>query len=643
MQKQIITNSITNGILFLSRTQLHNGDFSSFSSPVLKNFKSEKQYRSTFPAALILSCLNEMTDSPQAEKIKKGAAKFLLSQKSEHWSFNYWTRDSEEAARMPYPDDLDDTFCALSALYAYDAALIDAAALAKIIPLLTFAEKKEGGPYRTWLVSPDAGSAWTDTDLAVNANIAYFLSLQEVSLPELVSFIEKAIDERRYTSPYYPEPFPIIYFISRFYTGEKKGDVRKFLLQKQLRNGGFGEKTTPLNTALAVSALLRLGADPKQLESSIRYLIQNQKNGAWEAGAFCLDPAMNGQTYYAGSPALTTAFCLEALTLCEKALARQNSANIANKKTAAFREEVVKRAKKKFSALDEDLRKEAHARLEKTIHGDKDGSIVLLPHFFANSLEKDGANVPRELIISLCLANLYGWIAYTIYDDFLDDEGEPKLLSLANVCLRELTGIFHRIAKQDPSFEKIFTGIMDKLDSANAWEVAHCRLKNTPLIPDYGNFSRLAERSLGHALGPLAILSFLKYPDSEIRSAKKFFEDYLIARQLNDDAHDWEKDMRMGHINAAGSALLRTAGKKTLPEKFTEESIAALQQIFWNETIDEIADEILARGKSARKHLQKMQSIQDARLFEKLLLPVESSAKEALREKERTLAFLKAY
>lgn len=641
-----VTKILKSGTSFLAKEQLPDGSFKSFSSSSLKNFRCEKTYRSIFPSALILACLNTVTEvtgaSETIEKMKQKTVRFLLAQKSEHWSFNYWERGSEEAEKMPYPDDLDDTFCALSSLYSSDPSLVPAESLTKIVSLLTFNETREGGPYRTWLVPEGAEAAWIDTDLAVNANVAYFLSLQDVDLPEIVSFVEEAIIKAKYVSPYYPSLYPIAYFISRFYSGPKSGLMQKHLLKKQKPTGAFGN---PLETALAVSALLRLGSDPMPLKKSIAYLLKTQASGEWKAEAFCMDPSIGGRPYYAGSSALTAAFCLEALALYIKAEAKKSARAMRDKKTEALKNEVIRIAKKKFSALDTELQKEAIDRLERTVRGDKDNTIILLPSFFASSLGSRGKKIPRDLTQSLCLANLYGWMAYTIYDDFLDDEGDPKLLSLANVCLRELTGIFRSFGENSPSFSKIFTTIMDKLDSANAWEVAHCRVKNTRGIPDYGNFSRLAERSLGHALGPLAILCSLGRASGshEIRHAKKFFEDYLVARQLNDDAHDWEKDLKMGHINAVGAMLFCHARRKTAPETFEEKDIAALQKVFWNETIDMVAEEILARGKSARTHLKKMQSIQDTGLFEKMLLPVENAAKEALREKERTLAFLEAY
>src|SRR4030095_7089120 len=100
-------------------------------------------------------------------------AKFLLLHKSEFWSWNYWQRNSHEAKELPYPDDLDVTFCALAALSHYDKKLISGDVFAYIVQLLTATEKKEGGPYRTWLVAKNAPAVWRDVDLAVNSNIAY--------------------------------------------------------------------------------------------------------------------------------------------------------------------------------------------------------------------------------------------------------------------------------------------------------------------------------------------------------------------------------------------------------------------------------------------------------------------------------------
>ncbi len=206
----MIPKIIDKGIGFLAKSQQKNGSFLSLSTPSKRSFKNAKKYHPTFPSSLILSCLCSLEETAGIKQIKDKLTIFLLSQKNKHWSFNYWVRNSQEAQKLPYPDDLDDTFCALSALFQHNPKLIDGSAMAKIVTLLTAVEEKEGGPYRTWLVSQDADKIWKDIDLAVNSNIAYFLLLQDISLPNIDILIESAIETKNYTSPYYPSIYPII-------------------------------------------------------------------------------------------------------------------------------------------------------------------------------------------------------------------------------------------------------------------------------------------------------------------------------------------------------------------------------------------------------------------------------------------------
>jgi len=654
----MISKIIDKGIDFLASQQQRNSSFLSFSTSSQKSFKAAKKYCSTFPSLLILSCLCSLEETPNIKRIKDKVATFLLSQKSKHWSFNYWVRDSQEAKKLPYPDDLDDTFCALAALYQYKPELINGSAMAKIVTLLTAVEETEGGPYRTWLVQANAEDVWKDVDLAVNSNIAYFLSLQDVSLPNLIAFIESAIDAGNYSSPYYPSVYPIIYFISRFYKGKKIEQVTDFLLSKRDASGKWGNL---LNTALAVSSLLNFGISPGKLKKSIAYLIKKQRYGSWPPYVFCIDPAIKRKTYYAGSSALTTAFCLEAIGKYHNKLkVKSEKLKVGIRKTKEqekIYKEVVKQAKQRFSKLDDDLKTQAISVLKATLKWDKDRQIILMPYFFKISLGKNGKTVSKSLLVQLGLANLYGWMAYTIYDDFLDDEGEPRLLSVANLALRELTTIFNTVLPKETGFQVFFHKIMDTIDAANTWEVTHCRVKvkssileesrvaskfkiQNLTIPDYGDFSRLAGRSLGHASGPLAILFSLGFTDksSEVKNLMKFFKHFLIARQLNDDAHDWEKDLKAGQINAVGAQLLRKARGQKLGIEYDK-----LQELFWYEIVVDICQVVLKHTQQARKTLEKISIIRDLSLLDKLLIPIEASAQKALKEREETLKFLRVY
>ena len=72
------------------------------------------------------------------------------------------------------------------------------------------------------------------------------------------------------------------------------------------------EATTDLDKALGITSYLQTTTIPSS--ATINDLLKGQNNkGDWPAAAYCLDPTQGQKTYYNGSPALSTAFCLEAL------------------------------------------------------------------------------------------------------------------------------------------------------------------------------------------------------------------------------------------------------------------------------------------------------------------------------------------
>ena len=601
--------NINRAISFIKSQQKEDGGFWSWSSPNKNNFNNAKKYNSIFPSSLILSCLDSIEKS---EEIKNELVNFLLSQKSEHWSFNYWKRGAKENIKMPYPDDLDDTFCVLSGIYKYDSRLIDGAVMAKIVTLLTAMEKKEGGPYKTWLVSESVDEIWKDVDLAVNSNIGYFLSLQEIELENVNKLIKLAIEKENLNSPYYPSIYSVIYFISRFFKSEKL--IKIILLKKNGDNWG-----NPLDTALMVNSLLNLKVDPKILWPSINYLIKNQKkNGSWKTGSFCIDPAINRKTYYAGSPALTTAFCVEALNkyfLTTVSKPDQKRDKVADR----IHQEILQIADKRIKFLSKIPEKNCKK------------SITLLPYVFYKSLGKNGKKISKKLIVQCGLANLYGWIAYTIYDDFLDGEGDKKMLSLANVCLRELA-LIHSSILPKTDFADVFNKTMDEIDVANYWEVVNCY--DDKKLPNYNDYSQLAKKSLGHALGPVAILYSLGFDknSSEIKNIWSFFKHYLIARQLNDDAHDWEDDLKKGFINPVAVEIFKKTSDKN-----------DFKEIFWKEVLIEVSNIILENIDKARKNVIKIKLIEKPELILSVLENPEQSAKKAIEEQMETMKFIGEY
>lgn len=626
--------AINKGLKFLAKDQEKDGSFMCLVSKKLDDYRQANTVPAIVPVNIVLSSLINI-DSETSKNIKKKAADFLLSEKSEYWSFNYWFRNSDWYKIEPYPDDVDDTFCALAALYEYNPALFDGEVMAKIVTMLTSAEKKEGGPYDMWLVPPEGRKTWNDLDLVVNSNVAFFLSLQDISLPKVNAFIEKSINDEDYEFPY-NKIYPGIYFISRFYKGKQKEKMIDLILSNQEKDGKW---ENPLRTALAISSLINLSGNKYYgyLEKGINYLNKTQKkDGSWKPYSFYFQMKLENKKLYAGSSSITTALCLEAINKFIALESKKERKKDISKKALEIHKKIEKELKRRFSTCGEDLKTEAEKIIKKTLRGDKDKQITLLPYFFKKSLQKNlenGKNISEELLVKLGVANTLGWIAYTIYDDFLDDEGDTKLLSVANAALRESSLIFASILPEESGFAEFSKKTFDIIDNANTWEIKHCRSNK---LPDFKNYSQLAEKSIGHSLGPIAILFALGYRENstEVKNITKFFEHYIIARQLNDDAHDWEDDLKKGHINSVTAEILKN-------NKNNSKSFETLQRIFWEKIIIDVCQNMLKHVELARTHLKKVDIIENSEIFEEIISSIEKSAKKALKERKETLKFIK--
>lgn len=622
---------------YLQTTQLDDGGFESqskshYSSDVLI-------YRTTFIPSQILSCIAEI-DVPALAAVKRKLADFIWAQKNEHWSYNYWARNSSEFSDLPYPDDLDDTFCALIALTKSNPKMFDGKALGAITQLLVATEANAGGPYRTWLVGSQTDKAWRDIDVAVNANIGYFLSLHDVTLPNIESLIETAIQQNQVSSPYYPNTFPIAYFISRWYRGE---------LLSKLVHGIYRRKhDTSLKAAFKLAVLMHSQNTSLDPEPLVEYILSTQAaDGSWPADEFCIDPTIDGKTYYATSSSLTTAFCMEALYLYGHATERAQTATQPKRVHDRLYDKVVRNVTRDIRTLQSpELRANTMTMLQEMLARDNDRQIILLPYVTEKVF---GGGVDQEILSRLAAVSLWGWMAYTIYDDFLDGEGRPDRLPTANVALRQVTTTLLATMPDNHAFQTEITDILNKLDGANAWEITHCRgmIKQGKLyvtgLPDYGNYWQLAERSLGHTISAIGVLYAAQYQAKDIRTLKRFLHHYLIARQLNDDAHDWLEDLSQTHVNAVGVRVLRvwqeTGGsfQRGIDLKKDAENLSL---IMWEQVIQEVVRDIDKHIASARRALVKFPAGSHIELFDRLLVPLERSAHQALDERDNALEFI---
>jgi hypothetical protein len=598
----------------INNEQWPNGSFPSWSAPMGK-WQKGKITATSFFTSLILSALLPTLKNEEMKMANFAkACHFLSFQKSQNFTWNYWQKNSPESSQFPVPDDLDDTFCAAQALFLNNPQRIPASRIARLIKLLTSQETHAGGPYKTWIVPPNFSKHWQDVDLAINCNIAYFLSFFDVQLENLNKIFEKAIAQKTYTSPYYATPYPVLYFLSRAYKGSKTGQMIKFIISKRNQ----GKWKNPQDTALAVSALLNLGAPIKEAKKAVAYLTA-LKPQEITAFPFCMDPQQGGKKYAAGSKSLTAALILEALVKYKKAR------KLKNKAEEKFYISIAEKIHKDARTLTQPLRKEAFYWISKVLDSDKNHKIVLTTYWSCSGISK---------ITQLAsLATFYGWMVYLLQDQMLDGDAGPELIPIANYFQTQLNSIIVNLELKGIKAHQLLNKLCRTMDGANLFELNNLQLRVptrepivlTKLPTRYLNHKLLAAKSAGFAFGPLLMS----------KNSGKFFHHYLIARQLNDDAHDWEKDLEKGRLNSVSTVLIAKWQRLYPNKRLTlAKAVNELRPVFWNSVIANIIRQINTHCKKAIIQNKKMLP---------LVAPLQNAAKQAMEQQRQAHALLKIF
>lgn len=532
----------------LGQNQTASGKFQGYSAAD-QNFAAITPTDTIFSTALILDCLNNVVGS---FAIRRKAADYLVSHKSKQWTWNYWERSSSARA---YPDDLDDTVCAVASLLGHDPTLVDAVAQAHLAQSLIACEMEAGGPYATWLM-PASDIQWRDVDVVVNANIGHMLSKLGVNSQALEEYISQCIANKQLTSPYYVGVVPVYYCIARWYKGpqlQQLGD----LISNQLRQ----TQLTILERAMLITAACRVGRGSEVDNACISPLLSE----AYMAAPLYYEPPVDGRWQYAGSVELTTAFAIEALSVWRDSRAS---------------DPVITRQPTTLQEL-----------YQQQIQHQQRAEIIDIAGIIARA---GGWKLKDSILRHLNRGSRNGWLAYSIYDDFLDGEGLLNQLGVANMAMRNSIKHFKQ-AIPDQDFCQFVDTVFTTIDTANYWEILHARDLNR--LPKYGFYAKLMQRSWGHVLAPTGVLLAAGYQlqSPEVTQLHTFFRHYLIARQLCDDAHDWLDDLRRGHTTAVVTLLLRDC---------SGESDTDRQLHFWNTTIDQV-------NQLVRHHIAKAQAVLD--------------------------------
>lgn len=280
---------------------------------------------------------------------------------------------------------------------------------------------------------------------------------------------------------------------------------------------------------------------------------------------------------------------------------------------------------KELGKLGPPLGQQAEAMLDRIKRANKQREISLLPKYFQSALHQTSeSNVTR-----LGIANVYCWLAYMAYDKMLDDGKGIDLLPLANIAHRKALS-HYRVSV--PEAEGLVEATFTRMDQANAWELTHARaavhegILSITELPDYGNGHHLAARSFAHALGPLliAIEAGQQLRSEPLQILRTAFSHYLIARQLNDDAHDWQEDIAQGQLTFVVTRLLRahnTSGEINLAT-----ALPHLQQLFRESVSQEIAEIMIAHCEKAKTLFQQSGLLKTGTMLEQLCSDLERSA-----------------
>lgn len=540
--------------------------------------------------ALALTALKTV---PQATQVRQQLAEALQAAVTKNWILE---------------SGLEEVFCVLRALQQHDAKFVEGPILAHALQRLIMSEAAPGGPYisRKAKIEP-----------AANAYIAAFLRQHDVVLPPLQQYIEDCIAKHELASPQLSHQ-QVLRIVAEV-AGPEMGLLLYGLLERPVADD------CPA-TALYLITLHTLKPN-KNIEQSVATLIRSlERPFAW-------------QSYNL----LNTSLLLEALQLPVADVPDQRPVN----QTSQQYDEVFASVKAQLTVLPKPLRTTALQVCEQLSRADTNNEIALLPAMFAESLK--APRVSPEFLQQLGVANFYSWMATIIYDDFIDEEGNPALLPFANTAYRLSLATYRQAVRNDARLSAYIEQLYDLVDRANAWEVAHTRAAVTedtievPVLPRYGRRVVLADRAFGHAVGPMLIAQRLKnIEEQHIESIEKVLQHYLIARQLNDDLHDWRKDLAAGQLSAALTELLR--GAAVQPGSYTFEALVPrLENYFLQGGLKKICVQILKHVDLCHQAMDESQLFKTEGAFIRLVDDLAASAKDALAIQAKEQAFLYAY
>lgn len=307
----------------------------------------------------------------------------------------------------------------------------------------------------------------------------------------------------------------------------------------------------------------------------------------------------------------------------------------------------IQYAKNEIARIKRPLKSEALQHLRAVMKIDrKNQEISRLSYYFVYSHSL--LPIITTQLTTLGAANILMWIAYTIYDDLIDEDAQTTLLPLANMMHRFALSLYNKSAISRQG-RQLISRFFDDMDEANRWELEYCRASMVAdhsividSIPVYGRRKMLARRAHGHTIGPaLLALESKDICKQQYDSLCNGLDHYLIARQLNDDIYDWVDDLKQGHISFVVAFLLESSGVKRGSHDVAM-LITTLQRYFWDEGLERLLAMTLRHTQYARRYFLKGGiTTKDNTFFECTIVPIERAVRISMASYKNKKSFLK--
>lgn len=505
-----------------------------------------------------------------------------------------------------------EVFLVLTTLWQYRPAYVTGEHLAVTLRRLIAAEHVVGGPYY-----------FKNTDtILVNAQIAIFMRLVAKPLPNVDAFLARVVGQNQLDNL----PMGQIWLLAQ---ANIMPQLVPYIRSRWMRESW----QTPLGLATALVAL-EGNLSTHQVKHALTALCNQQRSGFWEDRSVVLAEQK--------AKLITTAIVAGVLARYQPPAKNNSESSLRTRQQM-----ITKAACQTFASATEPLRSTALDLVAQVGAADKNFEITQLSLLFAKALKSPDSLTDKQHK-ELGLASLFGWMAYTVYDDFLDYQGQPAKLPVANIAMRASVECF-REALPTHAFVRYVAKVFSDMDQANAWEVDYCRfvVEDDEVIigglPQYRRRTVLASRSFAHTLAPMAVLRHgMRGNTSHMRRIKMAFTHYLIARQLCDDLHDWADDIKTGQASYVVTAILRDMHVKPGTYMLAD-LLPAMHKSFRRVVLPKVCRCILRHVAVSRREFQKSELLRRHNGLYALLDNLESTAKYSLDMQVKSFEFYKTY